>query len=261
MSKASSCQTCGNELVRYTCDGVSSSLGCPRCSDVVRLLIQRDEKERVSSVRAELALERADSLVDADFDVTRSLFRDMVRLNPHLHPDASREVRERAAAMEPVDVAGTVRTLREAVALNPDLEDADVQQFEVLATRTEARFAIETAHPVPAALSIDTGDSCVTGLVYFIEAAGASRIKIGWTGAGDVSARIRQLQTSSPFELGLLCTMPGGMACERSLHARFAHLRVTPTTEWFHARDEIWEMLSDLIDCAQSTPPSPGCAP
>jgi hypothetical protein len=76
------------------------------------------------------------------------------------------------------------------------------------------------------------------GRVYFIEAVGANRIKIGYT-AGEVEERRRQLQTASPFPLRALASFPGTMHDETRLHERFSTSRAVPGSEWFHATPEL----------------------
>lgn len=81
---------------------------------------------------------------------------------------------------------------------------------------------------------------CDSGrFVYFIEATGSCRIKIG--SAGDPVARLREMQTGSPYELKLLVFIPGGYALEQELHERFARLR--DRGEWFIADAEIFEFI------------------
>lgn len=89
------------------------------------------------------------------------------------------------------------------------------------------------------------------GTVYFVEALGAGRVKIGWTAAGTARERVKSLQTASPFELGILLEIPGTLADEQSLHARFERLRVAPTTEWFHANDALWNYMLSAA-CAKA---------
>jgi hypothetical protein len=74
-----------------------------------------------------------------------------------------------------------------------------------------------------------------TGYVYFIEAVGLSRIKIGYS--DDPEKRLRQLATGSPISLRIFARMPGNQVMEREIHARFAHLKVD--NEWFHFTDDI----------------------
>lgn len=76
------------------------------------------------------------------------------------------------------------------------------------------------------------------GTIYFIEAVGAERIKIGWTEM-PIERRMRELQTACPFPLTARLLLAGTQAEERALHRRFAHCRAMPNTEWFHLIGEI----------------------
>jgi hypothetical protein len=68
--------------------------------------------------------------------------------------------------------------------------------------------------------------------VYFVEAVGANRIKIGH--AEDPTSRLSQLQTGCPYPLRLLFSIPGGRVVEANYHAKYAHLRIDGLQEWFH---------------------------
>lgn len=74
-----------------------------------------------------------------------------------------------------------------------------------------------------------------TGAVYFIEAIGTDRVKIGFTTEG-VDARRRKLQTASPFELREITSLDGSLGIERLLHRDHVADRILPTAEWFHLR-------------------------
>ena len=78
------------------------------------------------------------------------------------------------------------------------------------------------------------------GLVYFIEAVGVSRVKIGYSDNPD--KRLKQLLTGSPLTLELRATMPGSLTTEKELHQRFSHLRIE--NEWFTFADEIKDYIS-----------------
>ncbi len=72
------------------------------------------------------------------------------------------------------------------------------------------------------------------GVVYFIAAAAGPGepmyIKIGKT-SGSAFARMRELQTGNPLQLGVLLTVPGYTDLEAQLHKRFAEYRIRG--EWF----------------------------
>jgi len=78
------------------------------------------------------------------------------------------------------------------------------------------------------------------GLVYFIEAVGISRVKIGYSDNPD--KRLKQLTTGSPLTLELRATMPGSLTTEKELHQRFNHLCID--NEWFHFTDEIKQYIA-----------------
>jgi hypothetical protein len=86
--------------------------------------------------------------------------------------------------------------------------------------------------------------------VYFVQAGDESRVKIGK--ANNVRARLTQLQSEANrlavnFRLKLLCVVQGGLREERSLHKKFASLRVNRRNEWFWLRDELLEFLTKLV--------------
>jgi hypothetical protein len=66
-------------------------------------------------------------------------------------------------------------------------------------------------------------------VVYFIEAVGLDRVKIGWS--TNLRQRVTQLRMASAVPLRVLFHQPGDVERERELHARFADLRVHG--EWF----------------------------
>ena len=67
--------------------------------------------------------------------------------------------------------------------------------------------------------------------VYFLEAEGQDKVKIGLSGR--VQDRIRELASVSPVPLKLRAIIKdGGRETELSLHDRFSHLRLHG--EWFH---------------------------
>lgn len=71
-------------------------------------------------------------------------------------------------------------------------------------------------------------------MIYFIqEDGGRYAVKIGWT-EGEAGKRLADLQTGCPSRLVLLGVVPGDLSDEKSLHVRFAALRVREDGEWFH---------------------------
>jgi hypothetical protein len=86
--------------------------------------------------------------------------------------------------------------------------------------------------------------------VYFVQAGDELRVKIGK--ANNVRARLTQLQDEANrlgvgFRLQLLHVVSGGLREEKSLHKRFAALRVNPRNEWFWLRDELLSFLNRMI--------------
>lgn len=77
-----------------------------------------------------------------------------------------------------------------------------------------------------------------TGCVYFIEAVGCDRIKIGFT-RKEIDFRLKFIQTGCPFPARVLRLQRGSMQDERDLHGRFAHALVRDTGEWFHATPDL----------------------
>lgn len=69
--------------------------------------------------------------------------------------------------------------------------------------------------------------------VYFIEAVGKSRIKIGTT--ANIPLRLATLATASPFPLRLIGSIRGCREVERHWHFEFEDIR--HRGEWFEATD------------------------
>lgn len=83
-----------------------------------------------------------------------------------------------------------------------------------------------------------------TGHVYFILAAKARAIKIGYS--KNRCQRFHDLQTGSPVPLHFYGSVPGNKADETALHQRFKHRRLTG--EWFRECNEIYNYIEDLAD-------------
>ena len=83
-------------------------------------------------------------------------------------------------------------------------------------------------------------------MIYFIQAGDRpGPIKIGYT-EGDPKTRLARLQTAHAVPLYLIATMPGDMAREKRLHARFAKGRMLG--EWFrHDTPGLQDLLSAAI--------------
>lgn len=84
------------------------------------------------------------------------------------------------------------------------------------------------------------------GSVYFAEAVGCDRIKIGFTG-GPVADRIAKLQTSCPFVIETYGSVRGSAALEAGLHLAFGGVRVMPNAEWFHMKEDLMTTIDTLI--------------
>ena len=82
----------------------------------------------------------------------------------------------------------------------------------------------------PSDLSYATAVQSRRGTIYFIEAVGCDRFKIGFT-KGEVEDRRRVLQVCAPFPLRVVAAVPGFRSDETDLHHRFAPLRCCG--EWF----------------------------
>ncbi len=71
------------------------------------------------------------------------------------------------------------------------------------------------------------------GLLYFLQATGTDRIKIGFT-RGHVSRRMSSIQTGCPFPLKAIATLKAHEIEERHYHKQFVAERVMPNAEWFY---------------------------
>lgn len=71
--------------------------------------------------------------------------------------------------------------------------------------------------------------SASEGFVYVIHAVGTNRIKVGHTLTPE--ARLKDLQTGSPFPLRMLACWPGSVTIERRIHTALAEFR--QAGEWF----------------------------
>ena len=75
--------------------------------------------------------------------------------------------------------------------------------------------------------------------VYFIQDKMSNMIKIGK--ANDVEKRLKQLQTSCPYELELLSYIPGDESLEKDIHKKFSEYR--HRGEWFMPKKEIFDYI------------------
>lgn len=79
-------------------------------------------------------------------------------------------------------------------------------------------------------------------LVYFAEAEGAARVRIGV--AVDPAARVAALQTGSPYPIRLMGTIPGGREVEASLHKRLRDYHLGG--EWFFLAKPVGALIAQL---------------
>lgn len=91
------------------------------------------------------------------------------------------------------------------------------------------------------------------GFVYFIEAVGCNRVKIGHT--TNLLIRLKKLQQHAPFELKVLLSIrlksgifQGGNfsleELETELHERFREFRIIG--EWFHLSGVILQFIEEF---------------
>lgn len=95
-------------------------------------------------------------------------------------------------------------------------------------------FATAAAHDIASA-DMNVATYQRRSRVYFVEATGLARIKIGH--ARVVRERLVELNTSSPCHLRLLCVIPGTHVLEGLLHRQFKASRVRG--EWFDEPPEM----------------------
>ena len=79
--------------------------------------------------------------------------------------------------------------------------------------------------------------------MYFIEAEGQNRIKIGV--ARDPEERMSTLQAGSPVKLKLLGTVAGGQAREIKTHKKLAKWHVRG--EWFEGSKEVRSYIEEAL--------------
>ena len=79
-------------------------------------------------------------------------------------------------------------------------------------------------------------------MIYFIKLN--DFVKIGFS--DDVSKRVAQLQTSSPYNLDVLCIIEGDYDKEKELHELFK--QYSARGEWFYLSEEILEYIKSCKD-------------
>ena len=112
------------------------------------------------------------------------------------------------------------------------------------AAGAQAAELAERINALAADLLLDVGACAGTsGEVYFIEAVGADRVKIGVS--SDVGKRFGQLAAAFPGPLSLLGKAAGGRLREASLHRRLANFRIGG--EWFHLTPGVRAFIQTVI--------------
>ena len=85
-------------------------------------------------------------------------------------------------------------------------------------SESEARVVVDSWGVLPSARTFKFD---VWGLVYFVEAVGTDRVKIGWTKDDGLEQRLATLQTGCPYPLRAVATYPGLMFHEHQEHSAF----------------------------------------
>lgn len=80
------------------------------------------------------------------------------------------------------------------------------------------------------------------GFVYFIQGENGGAIKIGFSKNPD--SRLRELQTSYPDMLKILCLVPGSYKAEKEYHENFKDIRLNG--EWFKPTKELLKEIEEL---------------
>lgn len=80
------------------------------------------------------------------------------------------------------------------------------------------------------------------GFVYFIEAPETGRLKIGHSGSPKY--RMESIQSMSPVKLRMIGVIPGSIADEKALHARFSAYRTHG--EWFEYSRQIRDYIQGV---------------
>lgn len=91
--------------------------------------------------------------------------------------------------------------------------------------------------------------------VYFVELVGQGVMKIGR--AKDIASRVSSIQSSTPGEIKLLGTIPGGREVERDAHSHFAQHRARG--EWFSLNPEVRSQVVHIV--SSGTVPEPDVPP
>lgn len=89
------------------------------------------------------------------------------------------------------------------------------------------------------------------GVVYFVEAVGTGRVKVGFT-AGPIGERVASLQTACPVPLVVLATCPGTPDTEKVAHLALEAFRTDG--EWFDVTDDLLSYMDTLHGSRRVTP-------
>jgi hypothetical protein len=116
-------------------------------------------------------------------------------------------------------------------------------------SRAEAEAVVDSWEHLPRKKNVSID---VFGLVYFVEAVGCERVKIGWTRRGNLAQRVAGLQSGCPFPLEVLAAYPGLIIHEHREHRRFKQYRLH--CEWFSLSEEILGYLDALVSGANREP-------
>lgn len=89
------------------------------------------------------------------------------------------------------------------------------------------------------------------GTIYLLWAKGTDRFKIGYTYAG-VEKRAAAIETSSPWPILVVATMPGRVYDEKTVQLEFKRFRTH--REWFSLPEpEVWKLL-ERFGAVKGTP-------
>lgn len=97
------------------------------------------------------------------------------------------------------------------------------------------------AAKIPPWESVGKGDH---ELVYFMEAIGSNRIKIGITDS--LHSRLTLVKTYSPFPVVIIGCMYGYRELEDEIHHKFRHIR--KNGEWFEGTQELRNYIDHVTD-------------
>jgi hypothetical protein len=81
------------------------------------------------------------------------------------------------------------------------------------------------------------------GVIYFVEAAAVSMIKVGW--AEDLEQRLVSLRVNCPVDVSVRGTIAGTRTLERIVHGHLATER--HHGEWFHTTHKTLHIVDRLI--------------